>query len=192
MVVNFDRSDDFLVLPPLQEKRFRDLSEGVAPRAYARPESKTFATFDSFTTDSEDLIAFQITVNQQHGLKSSGISKILQFRERFQDSAINNPLRVYFVVPPDLYPIYNLQSITYTDKKDTGLESKIEQYALKMPWHNIIMNDSEYNFIVYFLQMERKLSSQIQSYSQRSQPGKLWCSDVCTHWLCKWLFLPLP
>lgn len=132
------RKDEFLELSPLQTNRFSDLSEVsckdiYAPNTYAQPLSDTYATFDSFTTESGDLISFQITTNPRHGLVSSGIIKALEFRERCKKST--NPLRVYFVVPTDRYPSYPLQPITYADEEATDLESRIRQYALEMPWN---------------------------------------------------------
>jgi hypothetical protein len=86
---------------------------------------------DSLAIVNNELLLFQITINEQHGIKHKGIEDVAN---ALDESGSTNPgkFKVYFVVPEDQFDYYPEQKITNKDGSDRKLKVKfvIEQHVL--------------------------------------------------------------
>jgi hypothetical protein len=86
-------------------------------------------SIDSLATVNNDLLLFQITINEQHGIKHKGIEDVVN---ALSPTTASRTVKVYFVVPDDQFASYPKQKITNLDdtvrKIKAGFE--IEQHVL--------------------------------------------------------------
>lgn len=115
--------EDNDVFPPLVEKYFDKLDlDCFQAGTYARPRSKQFTALDSFGNYEKGPKAFQITINESHGLNYNGISAMLQLQK---------PLDIFFVVPPDKFDTFPKQRITKaTETQTLNIENDLQQHVL--------------------------------------------------------------
>jgi len=117
-------NEEIIELPTLKEERFSVLGpDCFREGTYARPLSDKFSAFDSFgTTESGQTRAFQITVNQAHGLNYNGVYAVL---------ALKKPLDVYFVVPSDKFDSFPKQTISKKDNVQKVIDNMEETEEIK-------------------------------------------------------------
>mmetsp|Transcript_1142 Transcript_1142/g.1461 ORF Transcript_1142/g.1461 Transcript_1142/m.1461 type:complete len:538 (+) Transcript_1142:34-1647(+) len=95
---------------------------------YWQPTSGGLTAIDSLAIVNNDLLLFQITINEQHGIKHKGIEDVVDV----SSPTTNNTLKVYFVVPDDQFASYPEQKIINKDGAVRRLKAKfvIEQHVL--------------------------------------------------------------
>jgi len=118
--------------PDLPSKcRFDDPKE-VKPGEYGIPRSRTFSAVDAIAKPN---IAFQMTVNVDHGFKVDGLSA-LKTAVGLRD---NQVLHVALVCPPDIAPNIKRQKLfrgKQIIKNPRALIDGVglQQYSISLPW----------------------------------------------------------
>jgi hypothetical protein len=96
---------------------------------YLKPSICNFPVVDSIVFPDK---WFQMTVSQEHHVKHALVKRIL-------DQVSKDDVRLYFVVPPDVYDVIKWQPIINLDGKRTDIKSmplfmkRVSQYALLLP-----------------------------------------------------------
>lgn len=98
---------------------------------YACPAGPNFGAVDSFARIGNVLYGFQMTVSLEHPVKQRLLIDIL-------DALKPAKMLLVFVVPDDCFAAFQVQP--YLSKKNTvskridpGVQSKVEQWVLKLP-----------------------------------------------------------
>jgi hypothetical protein len=79
---------------------------------HIRPTVKNFGAVDLIVFPDK---LFQITVSEKHNIKQNELIKII---EKMPAYKTGNKIRLYFVVPDDIYNDYTCQSYVKTRNKD--------------------------------------------------------------------------
>ncbi len=119
-----------LQLAPTTERtifRYSDL-RSLTHNDYGRPLAKNFESVDAVIAPN---MAFQITVNKHHGIKTNGVIKLHNELQALQNPI--QPLQVYFVVPQEVFADFPKQSFKDQDDKNTAKPPEyVHQYVLKI------------------------------------------------------------
>ncbi len=114
-----------ITLKPSGQKKFDKLCDVKTDDVvYYYPRSRIFETIDSILLPNN---AFQITVSCSHGMKHHGLVQV-------KSQLLCKTLRIYFVVPINIYDNFKKQVYLKTKKGvgDKGDVDGIEQYVLCM------------------------------------------------------------
>lgn len=117
-----------------EAQTFRRVDE-IQPGYYSRPLSATFESIDAIRTGEggfDEL--FKMTVSTEHGIKTKGLENLLP------KLTIGKAIRLYFVVPTDVYQTFSSQQKYITAKGEKAkvvprwITENVEQWALKLDY----------------------------------------------------------
>lgn len=100
----------------------------LAPMQYGKPSKKNFPTVDSFKAPN---LIFQMTVSAEHDINIDGLLAVAEAAPR---KIADQPLRVYFVVPPTKFAEFKIGSFSSSrnPKSKPSQLSGIEFWVLQL------------------------------------------------------------
>lgn len=123
----------FFEIGELKHNYFNNLNnvDFTQNNTYWQPKSNGLTAIDSLAIVNNELLLFQITINEEHGIKHKGIEDVAKALEKSGSSHINE-FKVYFVVPVDQFDSYPEQKIINKDDTVRKLKAEfmIEQHVL--------------------------------------------------------------
>jgi hypothetical protein len=97
--------------------------EDVIENAYRIPENSSLPSIDSYMTTDSMLLMFQITVQERHPVKASGLIDLLNRLNKLELVKSNPEIaKIIFVVPSGIGSTYRMQKIAYGDANCINLE----------------------------------------------------------------------
>ncbi|CAG8650140.1 3537_t:CDS:2 [Funneliformis caledonium] len=114
--------------PRLENKIFQSIDEINTHNEYYQPQQKNFTSVDSLVLPN---MLFQMTINQDHGIKVKGLNDLINILD------VEREIKFYFIMPPECFDrmkkqLFHTRKGENSKRLPSWIKDKVKQYVLKV------------------------------------------------------------